>query len=221
MIMTQNMKGLVTTIALTAASTSTNGQNVNVIRSDNNPSTTTLELKEEDAKGGGDNYHQHPQKHLSSQGVSVRRILMDNTSPLLPEDETSIEKSESIGILSNNKESITHDQNVEVLSVPQEDVEDLQAQAQGRRLDTSAFLSRCETTSGRNGTDAMLIVLMVMLGVLHSSVLLHVMVTVVLEMVHVGIFKLGTCIMVSQAKVRVKSHHLFDWGGLFVLFRSF
>ena len=154
MIMTQNMKGLVTTIALTAASTSTNGQNVNVIRSDNNPSTTTLELKEEDAKGGGDNYHQHPQKHLSSQGVSVRRILMDNTSPLLPEDETSIEKSESIGILSNNKESITHDQNVEVLSVPQEDVEDLQAQAQGRRLDTSAFLSRCETTSGRNGTDA-------------------------------------------------------------------
>jgi len=78
------------------------------------------------------------------------------------EEETRIEKSENIGILSNDKEGIVafvdpQDQTVEVLSVSQpQDAED-RHQAQGRRLDAAAlqaFKDRCYETSDLSGSDA-------------------------------------------------------------------
>ena len=74
--------------------------------------------------------------------------------------KTSIDKSESIGILSNDRESTTSvdPQDQTVLSAPQ-DVEDRQAQSQGRRLDAAAlqaFKDRCDATNipGLSGSDA-------------------------------------------------------------------
>jgi len=76
------------------------------------------------------------------------------------EGVTHIEKSESVGVLSNDKEGVAFvdPQDEIVLSVSQpQDVKDHQAQAQGRRLDAAAlqaFKNRCYETSGETGSDA-------------------------------------------------------------------
>jgi len=86
-------------------------------------------------------------------------LVVVDASPLLLK-KTSIDKPESVGVLSDDKESITsvddpQDQTVLVSSMSQ-DVEDTrQAQAQGRRLlDEATFLARCESTSGLTGSNA-------------------------------------------------------------------
>ena len=73
----------------------------------------------------------------------------------VPVDTLLIEKPEIIGVLSNDVESNTvYPEDEIVLSVSQpQDVEDRQAQSQGRRLDAAAlrlqaFKDRCYETSG-------------------------------------------------------------------------
>lgn len=107
-------------------------------------------LKKEDIKNSRGRYTQKP--HMPRRSKSAA------------EEETHIEKSDSIGILSNDKEGIAsvdpQDQIVEVLSVSQpQDVEDRQVHAQGRRLDAAAlqaFKDRCDATNipGYSGSDA-------------------------------------------------------------------
>ena len=92
-----------------------------------------------------------------------KEVLVDTLS-LLPK-KTSIEKPESVGILSNDKESITSvdTQDQTMLSVSQ-DVEDPQVQSQGRRLDVAAlqaFKDKCVASveaafpgAGLSGSDA-------------------------------------------------------------------
>lgn len=91
-----------------------------------------------------------PRKPSRSKSDEKEEVLVVvDASPLLLK-KTSIDKPESVGVLSNdNKESITsvddpQDQTVLVSSMSQ-DVEDTrQAQAQGRRLlDEATFLARC------------------------------------------------------------------------------
>jgi len=102
-----------------------------------------------------------PRKPSRSKSDEKEEVLVVvDASPLLLK-KTSIDKPESVGVLSNdNKESITsvddpQDQTVLVSSMSQ-DVEDTrQAQAQGRRLlDEATFLARCESTSGLTGSNA-------------------------------------------------------------------
>jgi len=94
-------------------------------------------LKKEDVKNGRGRYTHLPRGSKSA-----------------TEEETRIEKSENIGILSNDKEGIAFvdPQDEIVLSVSQpQDVKDRQAQSQGRRLDAAAlqaFKDRCYETSG-------------------------------------------------------------------------
>jgi len=95
-----------------------------------------------------------------SRGRYTWKPRMPRESKSAAKEETHIEKSDSVGILSNDKESTTSVvlQNEIVLSVSQpQDVEDRQAQAQGRRLDAAAlqaFKDRCYETSGKTGSYA-------------------------------------------------------------------
>lgn len=73
--------------------------------------------------------------------------------------ETSgIDKPESIGVLSNDKEgTVDVDPQDEIVLSVSQDVIDRQAQSQGRRLDAAAlqaFKDRCESTSGLMGSNA-------------------------------------------------------------------
>jgi len=101
---------------------------------------------------------QEPQKPSMSKSEN-EEVLVDSTPSILPK-KTLIEKPESVGVLSHDKEVIVdvdpQDQEVVVLSVSQpQDVEDRQAQAQGRRLDAlQEFKDRCYKTSGLSGSDA-------------------------------------------------------------------
>ena len=90
-------------------------------------------LDQEDAKG----IRGQQQLIKSSRSeFENEEVLADSTPSLLPR-KTSIDKPESIGVLSNDRESVTidpQDQDVVVLSVSQDAI-DRQAQSQGRRLD--------------------------------------------------------------------------------------
>jgi len=96
-----------------------------------------------------------------SRGRYTRKPRMPRRSKSAAEEETQTEKSDIIGILSNDKESTTsvvpQDEIVLSVSQPQDD-EDHQAQAQeGRRLDAAAlqaFKDRCYETSDLSGSDA-------------------------------------------------------------------
>ena len=104
-------------------------------------------------------------KSSRSKSAGNEEVLIDSTPPLLPK-KVLVKKPESVGVLSNDKESNTpvdpQDQTVEeeVLSVSRpQDVEKRQAQAQGRRLDAAAlqtFKDRCDATNipGLSGSDA-------------------------------------------------------------------
>jgi len=123
-------------------------------------------LTKEDVKGSTrGRYTRKPRQPSRSKSDEKEEVLV-NASPLLLPKKTSIDKPESVGVLSNdNKESITsvddpQDQTVlSELSQPL-DVEDRQAHlAQGRRLESDAlqgFQARCDaiTTSGETGSDA-------------------------------------------------------------------
>lgn len=146
------MKGIAT-IAL-AASTSINGQNVNVIRRDNNPSASKVE-------GEDTNYDpQNPSEHLDQYQKS-ENVMQNTPLLLLPEDETSIEKSEiDVGVLSNNKEGVSIDidnnpRGQNFLDTPQYNQQ--VTQKGRRRLDDDAaatFQERCVASSlEKFGTD--------------------------------------------------------------------
>ena len=92
-------------------------------------------LTKEDAKDG-----LLPHTPTSSK-FENEEVLVD-TSPLLPKEETLID---------NDKESVTSLYPDQTLSIVSQDVED---QAQGRRLDKATFLARCEETSGLFGINA-------------------------------------------------------------------
>ena len=140
------MKWLTTTIVAAALALATNscatGQDV-----------INFVLDQEDAKG-----IRGQQQQIKSK-VENEEVLVGSTPPLLLLPKKTLdEKPESIGVLSNDKESITsvdpQDQTVlSELSQPL-DVEDRQAQSQGRRLVVSTFEARCESTSGLSGSAA-------------------------------------------------------------------
>ena len=124
-------------------------------------------LTKEDVKDSRGRYTRKPRKPSRSKSDENEEVIVVDTPSHLPKEETPIEMPESVGILSNDKKSITsvypQDQTVEeeVLSVSQpQDVEDRQAHlAQGRRLESDAlqvFQARCDasTPAGVSGIDA-------------------------------------------------------------------
>jgi len=135
------MKGLVATIAL-AASTSTEGQNVNVIRREGEDTTNDPQNRE------------YLEQYQKSENV------MQNTH-ILPADETPMksEAESDVGVLSNNKEGVIIDnpRGQSFLDTPQYNQEVTQ---QGRRrLDdddaaAATFQERCVASSFEKfGTD--------------------------------------------------------------------
>ena len=100
---------------------------------------------------------QKPNKPSMSKSEN-EEVLVDSTPSILPK-KTLIEKPESVGVLSHDKEGIADPQDEIVLSVYRQDVEDRQVQSQGRRLDAAAlqaFKNRCDATNldGLSGSDA-------------------------------------------------------------------
>ena len=122
---------------------------------------------QEDAKGIRGQYTQ--QIKSSRFKFENEEVLVDSSTPSLLPKKALVEKPESVGVLSDDKESITsvddQDQTVlSELSQPQ-DVEDRQVQAQRRRLDTgmdmATFEARCDASAeaafpgdGLSGSDA-------------------------------------------------------------------
>ena len=112
-------------------------------------SSATNTFLEEEANGNNKDEHLPHQQQIKPSSFGLENILReDNTSSLLPKAKKTlieIEKPESIGVLSNDKESITSvyppDQTVSSVS---QAVEDRQSRAQGRRLlDDTTFAAKC------------------------------------------------------------------------------
>jgi len=92
-----------------------------------------------------------PRKPSRSNKSENEEVLVD-ASPLLPK-KTSIENPDSVGVLSDDKESIDADPEDQTLLSESQDVEDRQVQTQ-RRLDAAAlqaFQDRCAITSNGEG----------------------------------------------------------------------
>jgi len=141
------MKWITTTVAVLALATNSCAEGQDVIN---------FVLDQEGANGiRGQQQPIKPSRY--SKTAENEEVLVDTlTLSLLPE-KMLIEKPE---VLSNDKdkESIAsvdpQFQTVLVSSMPQ-DVDDLEDQAQGRRLDAlQGFIARCESTSGLLGSDA-------------------------------------------------------------------